>query len=76
VTANTNGVVTHEDFTGKNEVSRDGLVSARATRPEPLLANLSGVVDNRHEFRAITTDPGRVVSCAFTAQGRPDEDQD
>jgi hypothetical protein len=76
VTANTNGVITHEDFTGKNEVSRDGLVSATATSTDPLLAHLSGVVDNRHEFRAITTDPGRIVSCTFTAQGRPDEDQD
>ena len=42
----------------------------------PLLANLSGVVDNRHEFRVITTDPGRIVSCAFKAQGRPDEGRD
>ena len=76
VTANTNGVVTQEDFTGVNSVSSDGLVSATATSTEPLLANLSGVVDNRHEFRVITTDPGRFVSCAFKAQGRPDEGQD
>ena len=94
VTANTNGVVTQEDFTGVNRVSSDGLVSicsdglvsvssddlvsATATSPdtEPLLANLSGVVDNRHEFRMITTDPGRFVSCAFKAQGRPDEGRD
>ena len=76
VTANTNGVVTHEDFTGENEVSRDGLVSATASSPEPLLANLRGIIDNRHAFRAITIDPGRVVSCAFTAQGRPEEDQE
>ena len=78
VTANTNGVVTQEDFTGVNRVSSDGLVSATATSTdtEPLLTNLSGVVDNRHEFRVITTDPGRFVSCAFKAQGRPDEGQD
>jgi hypothetical protein len=98
VTANTNGVVTQEDFTGCNSVSSDGLVSATATSTDtgcnsvssdglvsatatstdtkPLLANLSGVVDNRHEFRVITTDPGRFVSCAFKAQGRPDEGRD
>jgi hypothetical protein len=71
-TVNTNGVVTQEDFMGVNRVSSDGLVSATATSTEPLLANLSGVVDNPHEFHVITTDPGRIVSCAFTAQGRPD----
>ena len=92
VTANTNGVVTQEDFTGVNRVSSDGLVSicsdglvsvssddlvcATATSTEPLLANLSGVVDNRHEFRMIATDAGKFVSCAFKAQGRPDEGRD
>jgi hypothetical protein len=74
VTANTNGVVTREDFRGFNEVSSDGMVSATATSTDPLLANVRGVVDNSHEFRAITIDPGRIVSCAFTAQGHPDED--
>ena len=74
VTANTNGVIAHEEFAGVNEVSRDGLVSATASSTEPLLANLRGIIDNRHAFRAITIDPGRVVSCAFTAQGHPDED--
>ena len=77
VTANTNGGVTQEDFTGVNRVSSDGLVSATATtylrRCWPISA---GVVDNPHEFRVITTDPGRFVSCAFKAQGRPDEGQD
>jgi hypothetical protein len=76
VTANTNGVVTHEDFTGRNRVRRNGMISATATSTDPLLANLWGIVDNRREFRVITTDRGRIVSCAFTAQGRPDEDQD
>jgi len=76
VTTNTNGGVTHEEFTGMTEVSRDGLVSATATSTDSLWAHLQGVVDNRHAFRAITTEPGRVVSCAFTAQGRPDEDHE
>jgi hypothetical protein len=77
VTVNINGDVTPEAYTGETRVNSDGLVTATATSTEPvLLANLSGVVDNRHEFRAISTDPGRIVSCAFTAQERPDEDRD
>ena len=77
VTVNINGDVTPEAYTGETRVNSDGLVTATATSTEPvLLANLSGVVDNHHEFRAISTDPGRIVSCAFTAQGRPDEDRD
>jgi hypothetical protein len=77
VTVNINGDVTPEAYTGETRVNSDGLVTATATSTEPvLLANLSGVVDNHHEFRAISTDPGRIVSCAFTAQERPDEDRD
>jgi hypothetical protein len=76
ITANTNGVVTQESFTGVNSVSSDGIISATATSTDPLLAHLRGIIDNNHEFRAITTDPGTVVSCAFTAQGRRDDDRD
>jgi hypothetical protein len=77
VTVNINGDVRPEAYTGETRVNSDGLVTATATSTEPvLLANLSGVVDNRHAFRAISTDPGRIVSCAFTAQGRPAEDQE
>jgi hypothetical protein len=38
VTANTNGVVTQENFTGSNNVGSDGIISATST--DPLLANL------------------------------------
>jgi len=76
VTANTNGVVTQENFTGTNSVSSDGIISATATSAHPLFANMRGIIDNDHEFRVITTDPGTVVSCAFTAQGRSDDSQD
>ena len=73
VTVNINGDVTPEAYTGETRVKSDGLVTATATSTEPvLLAHLSGIVDNRHEFRAISTDPGSIVSCAFTAQERPD----
>jgi hypothetical protein len=76
ITANTNGVVTQENFNGVNSVAGDGTLSATATGTDPLLARLSGIIDDSNEFRAITTDPGRIVSCTFTAQGRRYEGRD
>jgi hypothetical protein len=76
ITANTNGVVTQENFNGVNSVAGDGTLSATATGTDPLLARLSGIIDDSNEFRAITTDPGRIVSCTFTAQGRREEGRD
>jgi hypothetical protein len=75
VTSNTNGVVNQENFTGVNSVASDGTISATATSTDPLLANLQRVVDNAREFRVITTDAGTIVSCTFTVQGRPDEEE-
>jgi hypothetical protein len=76
VTANTNGVVTQENFTGTNTVSSAGTVAATATGTDPLLAHLRGIIGADREFRVITTDPGTVVSCAFTAQDRGDDSHD
>lgn len=76
VTANTNGVVTQENFTGINRVASDGTITASATSTDPLLAKLTGVIDNDHEFRVITTDPGTIVSCTFKVQERPDDSGD
>jgi hypothetical protein len=76
VTANTNGVVSHENFTGINRVASDGTITATATSTDPLLAKLTGVIDNDHEFRVITTDSGTIVSCTFKVQGRPDDSRD
>jgi hypothetical protein len=78
-TANTNGVVSQENFTGLSKVAGDGTISATATSTNPLLANLVGIIDNSDEFRMITIDPGTVVSCTFNtqagnAQARADEE--
>jgi hypothetical protein len=67
-TANTNGVVSQENFTGLNQVAGDGTISATATSTNPLLANLVGIIDNSDEFRMITVDPGTIVSCTFNTQ--------
>lgn len=75
-TVNTNGVVSQESFVGVNRVASDGTMSTSATGTNPLLANLIGIFDDSREFRMITTDPGTVVSCAFTAQGRRDDSRD
>jgi hypothetical protein len=76
-TANTNGVVTQENFTGTNTVSSDGIITADATTgAHTLLAHLRGIIDNDREFRVISKDPSTVVSCAFTAQGRRDDNRD
>jgi hypothetical protein len=76
ITANTNGVVSQESFSGLNGVAGDGTITATATGTDPLLAHLSGIIDNSQEFRLITIDPGRIVSCTFEAQGRRDEGRD
>lgn len=67
-TANTNGVVSQENFTGLNKVAGDGTISATATSTNPVLANLVGIIDNSDEFRMITIDPGTIVSCTFNTQ--------
>lgn len=74
-TANTNGVVSQENFTGLSKVAGDGTISATATSTNPLLANLVGIIDNSDEFRMITIDPGTVVSCTFNTQTRSDEQE-
>lgn len=74
VTANTNGVVTQENFTGNNRVASDGTITATST--DPLLTKLTGVIDNDHEFRVITTNSGTIVSCTFKVQEPPDDSGD
>jgi hypothetical protein len=69
-TANTNGAVSQESFTGLNKVAGDGTISATATSTNPVLANLVGIIDNSDEFRMITIDPGTIVSCTFNTQAR------
>jgi len=72
--ANTNGVVAQEHFTGSNMVSSDGIIAAAST--DPLLGDLRGIIDNDREFCVISKHPGTIVSCAFTAQGRTDDNRD
>jgi hypothetical protein len=75
-TANINGVTSQESFVGLTNVASDGTMSTTATGTNPLLAHLIGIFDDSREFRMITTDPGTIVSCAFAAQGRRDDNRD
>jgi hypothetical protein len=76
VTANTAGAIIQSTFSGRNEVDRNGNISATATSADPLLTNLRGVIDNEDEFRLIAIDPGKIVSCNAKKQGNPDQEKD
>ena len=75
-TANTNGVVSHENFVGVNSVASDGTISATATGASPLLANMRGIFDDSGEFRMIATDAGVVIGCTFKVQRRSEDSRD